>query len=102
MLLAYNLIRFMMSKVAYSLDGVWPYQLSFNGASVYIIKQFILMPYRSPGKLPKFINNIIAMAPAFILPERRERQYPRVVKHRPKKYPIKYPIKKPKKMPVSA
>lgn len=98
MLLAYNLIRFMMSKMAYSLDGVWPYQLSFNGASVYIIKQFILMPYSSPGKLPKFINNIIAMAPAFILPERRERQYPRVVKQRPSKYPIK----RPKKMPVSA
>jgi hypothetical protein len=40
---------------------------------------------------------LLDMAEAFVLPERRERSYPRMVKARPKRYPER----KPKKMPVS-
>jgi hypothetical protein len=97
-LLSYNLIRFQMAKMAYSLKGVMPYQLSFNRASAYIIQELTMLPFVSPGKVPKIINSLLGIAEAFLLPERRERSYPRVVKDRPKRYAER----KPKKMPVSS
>jgi len=97
-LLSYNLIRFQMAKMAHSLKNVMPYQLSFNRASAYIIKELTLLPFVSPGKIPKVINGLLDMAEAFVLPERRERSYPRMVKARPKRYVEK----KSKKMPISS
>lgn len=38
-LLAYNLIRFQMARMAYSLDSVHPNQLSFHQAAHFIIKE---------------------------------------------------------------
>jgi hypothetical protein len=52
-LLAYNLIRFHIGKMAYSLDSILPIQLSFSRASAYIIQQLSIMPHLSPGKIPK-------------------------------------------------
>lgn len=98
-LLAYNLIRFQMATMAYSLKDVQPYQLSFNRASAYIIKELTLLPFVSPGNIPKVINGFLDMALAFVLPERRERNYPRVVKKRPYRYPNK---NRAKKMPISS
>ena len=59
---------------------------SFNRASAYIIKELTLLPFVSPGKVPKLINSLFNMAEAFVLPERRERNYLRIVKARPKRY----------------
>lgn len=50
-LLAYNLIRFQMCRMAYSLKNILPYQLSFNQASSYIIKELMLRSAISPGNL---------------------------------------------------
>ena len=86
-LLAYNLVRYMMTKMAYSLKGIWPYQLSYSNASGYIIKELMMLPHTSAGKVPSVINKLIAMAETFVLPERRERHYPRCVKKRPSRYP---------------
>jgi len=97
-LLAYNLIRFQMAKMAHSLKDVMPYQLSFSRASAYIIQELTMLPFVSPGKVPSVINSLLDMAEAFVLPERRERSYPRMVKTRPKRYPEK----RSKKMPVSS
>lgn len=97
-LLSYNLIRFQMAKMAHSLKGVMPYQLSFNRASAYIIHELTMLPFVSPGKIPKVVNSLLDMAEAFVLPERRERSYPRMVKVRPKRYAEK----RSKKMPVSS
>ena len=97
-LLAYNLVRYMMTKMAYSLKGIWPYQLSYSNASGYIIKELMMLPHTSAGKVPSVINKLIAMAETFVLPERRERHYPRCVKKRPSRYPER----KPQKMPVSS
>ena len=88
-LLAYNLIRFQMAQMAYSLKNVEPNELSFSQASAFIIKELTLMPAVSPGRIPEVINNMLAMAKAFVLPHRRERAYPREVKRRPQRYPIK-------------
>ena len=97
-LLSYNLIRFQMAKMAHSLKDVMPYQLSFSRASAHIIQELTMLPFVSPGKIPTVLNNLLCMAEAFLLPERRERCYPRMVKARPKRYPEK----RSKKIPVSA
>ena len=88
-LLAYNLLRFAMGQMAYSLKNIEPNQLSFTQATAFLIKELTLLPAVSPGRVPETINRIIEMAPAFILPDRRERCYPRVVKRRPQKYPVR-------------
>lgn len=86
-LLAYNLLRFQMAQMAYSLKGIEPNQLSFTQATAYLIKELMLLPAVSPGNIPQVINCLMEMAPAFVLLHRRERSYPRAVKRRPQKYP---------------
>lgn len=93
-LLAYNLLRFQMARMAYSLDGVEPNQISFNQAAAYIIRELTMLPAVSPGRLPSVINNLTGMAKAFVLPDRRERSYPRIVKKRPQRYQVKEVRKK--------
>jgi IS4 transposase len=93
-LLAYNLLRFQMAQMAYSLKGIEPNQLSFTQATAFLIKELMLMPAVSPGNIPRVINGLMAMAPAFVLPHRRERSYPRAVKRRPQKYPVLKPENK--------
>ena len=88
-LLAYNLLRFQMARMAYSLEGIEPNQISFNQAAAFIIRELTMLPATSPGRIPEVINNLTSMARAFVLPDRRERSYPRVVKRRPGKYEIK-------------
>jgi IS4 transposase len=90
-LLAYNLLRFQMAQMAYSLKGIEPNQLSFTHAAAFLIKQLTLLPAVSPGRFPEVIKHFVEMAPAFVLPHRRERSYPRAVKRRPQKYPILKP-----------
>lgn len=93
-LLAYNMVRFQMAQMAYTLKGVEPNELSFTQAAGFILKELMLMPYVSPGRIPEVIRGMLAMAPAFVLPARRERKYPRVVKKRPQRYPeSKMPVR---------
>ncbi len=93
-LLAYNLLRFQMAQMAYSLNGIEPNQLSFSQAAAFLIKELTLLPAVSPGKIPEVIHRLTAMAQAFVLPARRERSYPRAVRKRPQKYPILKPNKR--------
>jgi len=86
-LLAYNLLRFQMAQMAYSIKGVEPNQISFNQAAAYLIRELTLLPSVSPGRIPEVINHLTEMAQAFVLPGRRERSYPRAVKKRPQRYP---------------
>lgn len=88
-LLAYNLVRFQMARMAYTLQGIHPNQLSFHHASAEIINCLMALSYCSPGKVPSVIQNLTDMAPAFLLPHRRERAFPRSVKQQPRKYPIR-------------
>jgi hypothetical protein len=88
-LLAYNVLRFQMAQMAYSLKGIEPNEMSFSQATAFIVKELSLMPAVSPGRIPEVINDMIAMASAFVLPHRRDRQYPRSVRRRPQRYPIK-------------
>lgn len=88
-LLAYNVLRFQMAQMAYSLKNVEPNELSFSQAASFIIKELTVMPAVSPGRIPEVIRCMQEMASAFVLPHRRERKYPRMVKRRPQRYPIK-------------
>ncbi|MFQ1991091.1 IS4 family transposase [Aeromonas veronii] len=87
-LLAYNLLRSQMVKMAASLKGYTASQLSFHMASVYLIHELSCMPYLSPGSIPKRVAELDKQAGQFVLPERRERSYPRCVKPRPQKYTV--------------
>jgi IS4 transposase len=91
--LAYNLLRFMMAQMAYSLKGVEPYQIGFKQASLYLTAQLSLLPAVAPGKIPKIINEILEMAESFVLPVRRVRHYPRAVKKKPQRYALRLPSK---------
>ncbi len=88
-LLAYNLLRFQMARMAYSLKGIHPCQISFNQAAGMIIKELTILPAVSPGKVPSVIKAMTDMAPAFVLPIRRERLYPRALKSCPCRYPVR-------------
>ncbi|MEG9398274.1 IS4 family transposase, partial [Vibrio cholerae] len=44
------------------------------------------LPAVSPGRYPEVLRYILDMAESFVLPERRERSYPRAVKKRPNRY----------------
>lgn len=87
-LLAYNLLRFQMGQMAYSLKGIEPNELSFSQSMAYLIQQLTIMPAVSPGRIPEMIKDMAVMAEAFVLPHRRERSYPRAVRRRPQKYPF--------------
>ncbi|SIR21373.1 Transposase DDE domain-containing protein [Aeromonas veronii] len=84
-LLAYNLLRSQMVKMAASLKGYTESQLSFHMASVYLIHELSSMPYLSPGNIPKRVAELDKQAGQFVLPER---SYPRCVKARSQKYAV--------------
>lgn len=86
--LAYNLLRFMMAQIAYSLKNREPYEIGFKQAALYLTGQLSLLPAVTPGKIPKVINEIMAMAESFVLPGRRQRHYPRAIKKKPQRYPL--------------
>ncbi|BBQ55149.1 hypothetical protein WP2S18C03_42300 [Aeromonas veronii] len=87
-LLAYNLLRSQMVKMAASLKGYTASQLSFHMASMYLIHELSCIPYLSPGSIPKRVAELEKQAGQFVLRERRERSYPRRVKAKPQKYVV--------------
>lgn len=88
-LLAYNLLRSQMVKMAASLKGYTASPLSFHMASMYLIHELSSMPYVSAGNLPGRVADLAEQAGQFMLPTRRERSYPRCVKAKPQKYSVK-------------
>ncbi|MEQ9924961.1 IS4 family transposase [Pectobacterium brasiliense] len=89
-LLTYNLVRYQMVKMAFSLKGEYlPYQLSFSGAISEILRLLISLPWASPGAIPGQLKQFYSNAAMLILPPRREREYPREVREKRSKYPLK-------------
>ena len=87
-LIAYTLIRRQMRKMAEHLH-VPPERMSFHTASIAIIGILRFAPLESAGTLPKQLAQLFEQAAIYVLPPRRERSLPRVVKYRPHKYPKK-------------
>lgn len=86
-LLAYNLVRYQMIKMAKSLKGYWPNQLSFSDSCSLVMRMLMTLQGASPGRIPELLRNLESMGQMVKLPTRRERAFPRVVKERPRKYP---------------
>lgn len=86
-LLAYNLLRYQMIKMAEHLKGYWPNQLSFSESCGMVMRMLMTLQGASPGRIPELMRDLASMGQLVKLPTRRERAFPRVVKERPWKYP---------------
>jgi hypothetical protein len=89
MLIAYNLLRHEIAETAAELH-VEPQRLSFQCMALAITTALYHWPLQTPGTLPKRLAYLRLQALAYLLPERRTRSYPRVVKSRRSKYPTRH------------
>jgi hypothetical protein len=88
-LLAYNLIRVEIERVAVSAK-VEPSRISFVGAMRLVCDEWLWCAIAQPGAIPKHLRNLQAALTGLILPPRRsERSYPRAVKLKMSNYPRK-------------
>lgn len=79
-LIAYNLIRLEMERIAQEAD-VKPTRISFVMTYRMICEEFIWSANSAPGAIPKQLRRLREEVKRFILPKRRsERSYPRAVK----------------------
>jgi len=89
-LLAYNLVRLEMERIADE-AGVEPTRISFVAALHLIYDEWLLCAATSsPGAIPRHLRNLRASLTRYILPPRRsKRNYPRAVKIKMSNYPRK-------------
>jgi len=87
-LIAYNLLRHEIAQMANELH-VPPQRLSFQWLGLAITTALYYWPLQTPGTFPKRLVRLREQAKAYLLPERRKRSYPRVVKQPRSKFPMK-------------
>ena len=88
-LIAYNLVRLEMLRMAGEYK-VHPLRISFINALRLIQDEFLWCSGRTPGTVPKKLQNLRLSGKRLILPEKRNRpSYPREVLAKPSKYPTK-------------
>lgn len=87
-LLCYNLIRYQMVRMAKTVPGIYPNELSFTLCANAIVSLFEHgFTLISAHHIPTELEDLTRKAEHFILPFRREhRSYPRQVKRKPSKY----------------
>jgi hypothetical protein len=90
--LAYNLVRFEAERVAKE-AGVPPTRISFVATLRFIEGALRMWGADSAGRLPERLRRLREDIGHFVLPERRERSYPRAVKIKMSSYPRKRPAK---------
>jgi len=88
--LAYNLVRFEAERVAAE-AGVPPTRVSFVAALTFVENALRTWGTDSAGRLPERLVKLREDIGHFILPDRRERTYPRAVKIKMSNYPRKRP-----------
>ncbi len=57
-LLAYNLVRYQMIKMAEHLKGYWPNQLSFSESCGMVMRMLMTLQGASPGHIPELMRNL--------------------------------------------
>lgn len=93
LLIAYNLIRLEMQRIAAELD-VHPTRISFVAALRECVLQWQFAAMASPGTIPGRLATITDRMRNFVLPPRRpERVFPRAVKIKMSNYSRKVPTK---------
>jgi hypothetical protein len=78
-MLIYNLIRYEMVQIAEE-AGVEPYRISFITALRLIQDEWLWSAMASPGSISGKLRKMREELRRYVLPERRERNYQRVVK----------------------
>jgi len=96
--LAYNLVRFEAERVAAE-AGVAPTRISFVAALNFIESALRSWGTESAGRLPERLLRLREDLSHFILPERRERSYPRAVKLKMSNYDRKRPKSSSRRRP---
>ena len=93
LLIAYNLIRLEMQRIAAELD-VRPNRISFVAALRECVEQWHFAAMASPGTIPGRLSTVTDRLRNFVLPPRRpERVFPRAVKIKMSNYARKLPTK---------
>lgn len=93
LLIAYNLIRLEMKRIAADLD-VHPTRVSFVATLRECVLQWQFAAMASPGTIPGRLATITDRMRSFVLPPRRpERVFPRAVKIKMSNYARKVPAK---------
>ena len=93
LLIAYNLIRLEMQRIAADLD-IAPTRISFVAALRECVLQWQFAAMASPGTIPGRLATITDRMRNFVLPPRRpERVFPRAVKIKMSNYARKVPAK---------
>lgn len=93
LLIAYNLIRLEMERVANEL-GVAPTRISFVAALREFVNEWHLASIASPGTIPKRFSTLTDRLRHYVLPPRRPaRSFPRAVKIKMSNYARKVPVK---------
>ena len=91
LLIAYNLVRLEMQRLAREL-GVVPTRVSFVASLRHCVEQWHLATILSPGTIPSHLATATDRMRTFVLPKRRpERSYPRAVKIKMSNYNRKVP-----------
>lgn len=91
LLLAYNLVRLEMARVAKSAK-VEPTRISFVESLRLIRDEWLWLSVTSPGAIPKRLESMRTNIKRYILPPRRQKRlYPRVVKIKMSSYNRKRP-----------
>jgi hypothetical protein len=90
LLLAYNLLRLVMSRAAPHAD-VSPLRLSYRHALLALRGFWHTAWLSPPGVLPRRLEALLDELALFVLPKRRARRYPRAVKIKMSNYPRKRP-----------
>jgi len=91
LLLAYNLVRVVMSRAA-PRAGVPPLRLSYRHALLALRAFWHTAWLTPPGALPRRIDALLDDLALFVLPARRDRRYPRAVKRKVSRYLRKRPV----------
>jgi hypothetical protein len=97
--IAYNLVRFEAERVAAE-AGVPPIRISFVAALTFIENALRSWGTDSAGRLPERLVKLREDIGHFILPERRERSYPRAVKIKMSNYARKRPVASSSRKPA--
>lgn len=90
--LSYNLVRLEAERLADEI-GVLPTRISFTAALTLIENAFRFWSLENAGRTPDRLRKLRADLAHFVLPERRQRSYPRVVKIKMSNYNKKAPLK---------
>ena len=89
LLIAYNLVRLEMEALA-NQEKLAPTRISFIESLRLMRSEWDWLSFTSPGAIPKRLAKLRENVKRYILPPRRKRSYPRVVKLQASKFPKKH------------